>query len=117
MPTVATMAVRRVLHVRGAENLDISRIKCWKLHPELVPAKIQRKVRGAEGDEELGAIEICSVEPLDPLSCLGNENFDKQFPVFGKKVVVQNKYAPLDTDNDKWDPDGIKTVCPPLVTT
>ena len=84
--------------------------KCWKLHPELAPARIQRKVQGVEDDEEIGGIQICSVEPLDPLSCPGNENFDKQFPVFSRKVEVQNKYALLENDNDKWDPSGIMSV-------
>ena len=85
--------------------------KCWKLHPELAPAKFQKKVQGVDDEEELGAIiPICSVEPLDPLSCPGNTNFDKQFPVLSREIKIQNKYTLLEDDNDKWDPSGSKSV-------
>ena len=88
--------------------------KCWNLHPELAPARIQKKVQAVEDDEECQGIELCSVEPLDPLSCPGNENVDRQFPVLSRKVEIQNKYALLENDNDKWDPSGIGSVRSPL---
>ena len=88
-----------------------SRDKCWKLHPELTPAKFRKKVQGVEGEEDqLGVIEICSVEPLDPLYCHGNTNFEKQFPILSREIKVQNKYTLLEDDNDKWDPSGNKSV-------
>ena len=88
-----------------------SRDKCWKLHPELIPAKFRKKVQGVEGEEDqLGVIEICSVEPLDPLSCRGNTNFEKQFPILSREIKIQNKYTLLEDDNDEWDPSGNKSV-------
>ena len=47
---------------------------------------------------------------MDPLSCPGNTNFDRQFPVLSREIKVQNKYTLLENDNDKWDPSGSKSV-------
>ena len=82
--------------VPGCGKHGHTKERCWKLHPELMPERVKRKLQGLDEERNLptdlgGVIKICAVEITDAKQDTVSSPSPSSSSVCEKKTIGKQK--------------------------